>query len=249
MDYGIEGTVALVTASSSGLGKGSAMALAREGVHVVVNGRDREKLAHAVADIESVAKGDVIGRPGDITDPDDLTALVDDTVEEFGRLDHLVTSAGGPPRHSFFELTDEHWYDNFDMLVMSVVRLVREAAPYLRRDGGGSIVNITSLVVKEASPSNPLSSSIRMATMGLEKCLSYQLAPEVRVNAVLPGLFDTPRRNDPGSARVEPSDVPAGRLGEAIELGEVVAFLCSEAAGYLTGASIPVDGGALESTL
>lgn len=251
MGYGLEGDAALVTASSSGLGKASAKALAREGVDVVVNGRDEGKLAAAVEEVEaSAADGvDVVGYAADITDADGVASLARQPIEEFGRLDHLVTSAGGPPRKRFFELPDELWYEAFDLLVLSVVRSVRETVEYLRADGGGSIVNITSLIVKEASHLNPLSSSVRMATMGLEKCLSYELAPEVRVNAVLPGLFDTPRRDDPGSARVEPEDVPLARLGDAMELGNLVAFLCSPRASYLTGTAIPVDGGALESTL
>lgn len=248
VDYQLSSDVALVAASSSGLGKGAAKALAAEGVDVVINGRDQDKLDRAVAEIRDVATGEVVGQAADITDAAECEALVDVAVDEFGELDHLVTSAGGPPRGTFFELTEDQWYESFDLLVMSVVRLVRAAAPYLR-DGGGTVVNITSLIVKEASPHNVLSSSVRMATMGLEKCLSYELAPDVRVNAVLPGLFDTPRRNDPGQARVEPDEVPLARLGTADELGAAVAYLCSAQSSYVTGAAIPVDGGALESTL
>lgn len=125
MDYQLSGDAALVAASSSGLGKGAAKALAAEGVDVVVNGRDEDKLDRAVAEIREVATGAVVGQAADITDTDECEALVDLAVDELGRLDHLVTSAGGPPRGTFFELTDDQWYESFDLLVMSVVRLVR----------------------------------------------------------------------------------------------------------------------------
>ncbi|WP_247010563.1 SDR family oxidoreductase [Halorientalis litorea] len=250
MNYGIDGNAALVTASSSGLGKASAKTLAREGVDVVVNGRDPEKLDAAVEEVrEAAADGvAVVGHRADITDPEAIVELVNRPVEEFGRLDHLVTSAGGPPRIGFFETTDEDWYETFDLLVMAVVRAVWAAEPHLRADGGGTIVSITSLITKEASPSNPLSSCIRMATMGVSKCLSYEFGDDVRVNAIMPGLFDTPRREDSGSASVAADEVPLGRFGDAMELGELVAFLSSDLSSYVTGAAIPVDGGALDST-
>jgi 3-oxoacyl-[acyl-carrier protein] reductase len=150
MDLQIEGNAALVTASSSGLGKASATALAREGANVVVNGRDEGRLAAAAAEIESVATGEVVTQPGDITDPDDVTQLVDTTVDAFGGLDHLVTSAGGPPSGAFLDTDDDDWYDAYDLLVMSVVRLARAAEPHLREGDGGTIVTITSQGVKEA---------------------------------------------------------------------------------------------------
>ena len=143
MDLEIAGNSALVTASSSGLGKASAKALAREGANVVINGRDEERLAEAKSEVESVAAGEVVAQPGDLTEPEDVAALVEATVDEFGGLDHLVTSAGGPPSVPFLDTTDEDWYEAYDLLVMSVVRLVREAAPHLQ-DGGGTIVNVTS---------------------------------------------------------------------------------------------------------
>lgn len=248
MQLELDGNAALVVASSSGLGKASAGALAESGVDVVVNGRDEDRLEAAVDELRETAEGRVIGCPGDMTDADAITRLVDTTVEEFGRLDHLVTSAGGPTRYAFAETADEDWYYAFDMLVMSVVRAVREAMPHLI-EAEGTIVNITSMVTKEASSANVLSSSVRMCVQGLAKVLSEELAPEVRVNTVLPGLYYTPRRHDEGEAGVDLADVPLDRLGEARELGDVVAFLCSEYASYLTGAAIPIDGGALRSTL
>ncbi|MDZ7688853.1 MAG: SDR family oxidoreductase [Halobacteriales archaeon] len=264
MELGIEGNAALVTASSSGLGKASAVALAREGVNVVVNGRDEERLREGVEDVrESAKKGaDVIGVRADIAQKDDLERLVERTVEEFGGIDHLVTSAGGPPSGPFLETTDEDWYEAFDLLVMSVVRTVREAEPHLR-DGGGTVVNITSRSVKEAIDSLVLSNSVRMSVIGLEKTLSKELAPEVRANAVLPGAHETSRIEELVEQAVERGDyedyddgledwsagVPLRRVGEPQELGDVVAFLSSERASYLNGVAVPVDGGAGASNL
>lgn len=248
MQLELDGNAALVIASSSGLGKASAGALAESGVDVVINGRNEERLEAAVEELRKTAEGRVVGCQGDMTNAADIERLVQTTVDEFGQLDHLVTSAGGPTRYAFAETDDEDWYYAFDMLVMSVVRAVQEAMPHLR-EAEGTIVNITSMVTKEASGANVLSSSVRMCVQGLAKVLSVELAPEVRVNTVLPGLYYTPRRHDAGKAGVDLSDVPLDRLGDARELGDVVAFLSSEYASYLTGAAIPIDGGALRSTL
>lgn len=263
MNFDIDGNAALVTASSSGLGKASATALAREGVNVVINGRDEERLADAAADIEAEATGEVVQCPGDLTDPDDIAALVETTVNEFGGLDHLVTSAGGPPSGPFLETTDEDWYDAFDLLVMSVVRLVRESADHLQAGDGGTIVNVTSRSVKEAIDSLVLSNSVRMSVIGLEKTLSRELAPDVRVNAVLPGPHETTRIRDlieQGVERGEYENYDAGleargessplkRIGEPMELGNTVAFLSSPQSGYINGTAIPIDGGLGRSNL
>jgi 3-oxoacyl-[acyl-carrier protein] reductase len=263
MDLHLTGDTALVTASSSGLGKASATALAREGANVVINGRDKAKLAEAKADIEAIADGDVVAQTGDLTNRSDVESLVDRTVDEFGGLDHLVTSAGGPPSGAFGDTTDDDWYDAFDLLLMSVVRSVRAAEPHLQADGGGSIVNITSRSVKEALDSLVLSNSVRMGVIGLEKTLSRELAPEVRVNAVLPGSHETSRTEDLVEAAVERGEfesyeegiqargegVPVGRIGEPMELGDTVAYLCSDRAGYVNGEAVVVDGGSGRSNL
>lgn len=263
MDLDIDGNAALVTASSSGLGKASAQALAREGVDVLVNGRDADRLEEAVAEIESVANANVVGQPADITEKDDVEGLVDRAIEEFGRLDHLVTSAGGPRPFRPLDADDEQWYHAFDLLVMSVVRTVRKAAPHLRADGGGTIVNITSRTVKEASPGNVLSSSVRMGVIGFEKTLSKDLAPEVRTNAVLPGAHETPRIEEMIEYAVERSEmesyeagieertqnIPVERLGDPMELGDLVAYLSSPRSGYVNGQAVVNDGGSGSSTL
>ena len=263
MDLQIAGNTALVTASSSGLGKASATALAREGVDVVINGRDEDRLLEAKADIEEVAERSVHPVVGDLTDADDIERLVDETVEEFGGIDHLVTSAGGPPSGPFLEISEEEWYETYDLLVMSVVRLVHEAAPYLEADGGGTIVTITSRSVKEAIDALVLSNAVRMGVIGLGKTLSKELAPEVRVNSVLPGMHETARVEELIEQAVERgevdsveeakedrgSGVPLGRMGDPIELGNTVAFLSSPCSGYITGVAVPIDGGSGQSNL
>ncbi len=263
MDLDIAGDTALVTASSSGLGKAAATALAAEGANVVINGRNQKRLDAAAADVEATATGTVHPVQGDLTDADDITRLVDTTVEEFGSLEHLVTSAGGPPSGPFLETDDDDWYHAFDLLVMSVVRLAREAAPHLREGEGGTITAITSRTVKEAQDSLVLSNSVRMGVVGLTKTLSREFAPDVRVNAVLPGTHETSRMQDLIQQAVERGEfdsyedaleargesVPIGRIGDPMELGNTVAFLCSPASGYVNGEGIVIDGGSGRSTL
>ena len=229
----------------------------------MVNGRDEDRLAEAVAEIESVAEGSVVGQQGDLTVKDDVESLVERTVDEFGRLDHLVTSAGGPTPLRPLEADDEDWYHAYDLLVMSVVRAVRAAEPHLVAGDGGTIVNITSRVVKEASASNVLSSAVRMGVIGFEKTLSKDLGPEVRANAVLPGAHETPRIEEMIEAAVErgdaesyddamaarTGDIPVSRFGDPMELGDLVAYLSSPRSGFVNGQAVTIDGGSGSSTV
>jgi len=263
MNLDIVNNTAIITASSSGLGKASALALAREGVNVVINGRDEDKVEQAVQQIRSEARGKVVGRPGDITQKKDIDRLVEFTLDTFGKIDHLVTSSGGPPSGPFMETTDEDWYHAYDLLVMSVVRLVRACEKPLRSDGGGTIVNITSRSVKESLNNLVLSNAVRMAVIGLEKTLSKEFAPEVRVNSVLPGAHETSRtrylieqavkRGEYESYKeglaARGAKTPLGRIGDPIELGNTVAFLSSPRSGYINGTAIPIDGGSGASNL
>lgn len=263
MELALEGNTALVAASSSGLGKASAAALAREGANVVINGRSTEKLDQAVTEIEAIAEGDVIGCQADLTDSEDIQQLVARTVDEFERLDHLVTNAGGPPSGSFLESTDKEWYAAFDLLVMSAVRLIRQSAPHLKENDGGTIVTIASRSVKEAIPELVLSNSVRMSVIGLEKTISEELAPEIRSNAVLPAPHETDRQKELIQAAVDRGDYesyeegldakgdinPLGRIGNPSELGDVVAFLSSDCSSFLNGVAVPIDGGQGASNL
>ena len=257
MQLELEGDTAVVTASSSGLGKASAKALGAEGANVVLNGRDESRLEAAAEEIRSEVSGHVIVHPGDITDPKAISALVDRTVSEFGGIDHVVTSAGGPPPMRPLEPSDETWYDTFDLLVMSVVRLIRESATHLRADGGGSVVHITSMAAKEPGPTNALSGTVRPSVVGFEKMLSTELAPDVRVNAVLPGAHDTPRIQEvfedgvergeydtyEAAQKARTEEIPLDSIGDPDAFGAMVAFLCSPQASYITGVAVPIDGG------
>jgi 3-oxoacyl-[acyl-carrier protein] reductase len=263
MQLDIDGNAALVSASSSGLGKASAKALARQGVDVMLNGRDEDRLNEAVADIEAVADGRVVGHRADLTEATDVEGLVERTLKEFGRLDHLVTSAGGPPSGSFESMDDEDWYEAVDLLLMSVVRLVREASDPLADGAGGTIVNVTSRSVKEAIDSLVLSNSVRMGVIGLEKTLSTELAPDIRANAVLPGPHETSRIEELIEQGVERGEyesyeqglaarsdgIPVGGIGDPDRFGEVVAFLSSPHSEHINGVAVPIDGGAGSSNL
>jgi NAD(P)-dependent dehydrogenase (short-subunit alcohol dehydrogenase family) len=262
MDLEIAGNTAVVTASSSGLGKASAKALSMEGVDVVINGRDGDRLDTAVEEVAEVGTAEVIGYQGDLTVKQDITELIETAVTEFGGLDHLVTSAGGPPSGPFLEITEDDWYEAYELLVMSVVRAVHESVSYLRSSEFGTIVNITSMSVKEASENLVLSNSVRMGVIGLEKTLSMELAPDIRANAILPGAHETARTVELVTQGVERgqyedydsglekrySDIPLG-IGDPLNVGKTAAYLSSPASGNITGGAIPVHGGSGSSTL
>jgi NAD(P)-dependent dehydrogenase (short-subunit alcohol dehydrogenase family) len=262
MDLGIDGNTALVTGATAGLGLASAAELARNGANVAVCGRDRTRLDSAEEILNEDADGDVLGVQADITNQEDVQRFVRETVAAFGGIDHVVTSAGGPPPVSFAEATDEGWYDSYDQLVMSVVWTLRAAQPHLLEDGGGTIVAITSRSVKEVIDGNLLSNAVRRAVIGIVKTVSREFAPEVRANAVLPGPHETNRLTDIIEGGVESgdfedyesgldylaSDVPMDRVGRPEELGDAVAWLSSERASYVNGTALPIDGGGLRST-
>lgn len=261
MDLGIDGNAALVTAGSAGLGYASAEVLAREGVNVAICGRDTERLETAAENLQSTAKGEILPIQADITKKAELKSFIAETVETFGRLDHVVTSAGGPPSGSFLEMTEDDWYDTYDLLVMSVVRTAKTAHPHLVEDGGGTIVMITSRTVKEVIDDLVLSNAVRRAVTGLMKTLSREFAPDIRVNEVLPGSHETSRIENLVTDAVDRGtfnsyeeglaawgeDVPLNRIGDPMELGDVVAWLSSERSSYVNGASVPIDGGSNRS--
>lgn len=261
MDLGLDGRTALVTASSRGLGRASAESLAREGANVAICARDPDELAAAREDIDALGDGGVLAVEVDITDPDELSAFVTETVETFGGLDHVVTSAGGPPSGPFLDTNEREWYAAYDLLVMSVVWLAEEAYPHLAESEAGSMVNITSTSVREPIEGLVLSNSVRRSVIGLMKTLALEFAPDVRVNAVLPGAHETSRITDLIEAALErgeydsyeegladwSSDIPLDRIGDPRELGDTVAFLASDRASFVNGAALPIDGGRLRS--
>lgn len=256
MDFGLKDKVALVTGSTSGLGLASAKALAAEGASVVLCGR-RETLARD----EAAKLPRAIGVGADITDPATPQRLMDATLEAFGRLDVLVGSTGGPTPGTAVDTAADAYDVALALLVKPMVRLVHLALPAMRERGWGRIVFVTSSAVREPIPMLVLSNSVRMAVHGFAKSLAKQVASDgVTVNCVMPGHISTDRTVQLAHATAEASGrsvddvltettrrIPAGRSGDPAEFGAVVAFLCSEQASYLTGASIPVDGAALQS--
>lgn len=261
MDLELEGRSALVLAGTSGLGLGAATALAREGADVTVCSRSESNVADATERLASVATGGVHGVTCDITDADEVAAAVERTVDETGGLDVLVASTGGPTPGGLAELEPTDWYDAFDLLVMSLVTALDEALPHLAAGDGGSVVAITSTAVREVIDDLALSNAVRRTVIGIVKTASREFAPDVRVNAVLPGPHATPRieelmadqvargeHEDLDAARAAwVSNVPMDRLGDPVAFGDAVAFLASERANFVTGASLPVDGGRLRS--
>jgi len=261
MDLGLGGDGALVTAGTAGLGLASAEALAREGCDVAVCGRTDERLEDArerLADYD----GEALAVQADITDRDGVRDFVDEAADAFGGLDHVVTSAGGPPSGSFLDTSDSDWYEAYDLLVMSAVWTTKRAYPHLSEgDATGTIVNITSKSVNEAIDGLVLSNSVRRAVIGLMKTQAREFAPDVRVNAVLPGSHETDRIRELAEQSVERGEhdsyeealaarsegTPLGRVGDPRELGDTVAWLSSDRASYLTGETVVVDGGATRS--
>jgi NAD(P)-dependent dehydrogenase (short-subunit alcohol dehydrogenase family) len=228
---------------------------------VAVCGRTSDRLEVAQTQLESQGDGDVLALRADITDRTAIEHFVDETVTTFGGLDHVITSAGGPRSGPFLEMDDNDFYSAYDLLVMSVVWTTRAAYTHLVKGAGGSIVNITSRSVQEAIDGLVLSNSVRRAVIGLMKTQADEFAPEVRVNAVLPGAHETSRITDLVEQSVErgefadfesgmetwAEEIPLDRVGAPEELGETVAWLCSDAASYITGTTIPVDGGSMRS--
>ncbi|WP_302082111.1 SDR family oxidoreductase [Salinibaculum rarum] len=261
MDLELADSAVLCTAATSGLGLASATAFAREGADVAVCGRTTAHVDDARETLQAAGSGDVLAVEADITDPDHVAAFVEQTAEAFGGIDHVVTSAGGPPSGPFGEMADRDWYRAYDMLVMSVVWTLREAVPHLQESEAGTLVAITSRTVREVREGLLLSNAVRRAVVGLVKTVSREMAPDIRANAVLPGAHETARIEELIEAAVErgdvddydagyrdwAEDVPLGRIGDPQELGDVVAFLSSPRASFVNGAALAIDGGSMRS--
>lgn len=257
MDLGLKDKVAIVTASSKGLGKACAVGLVREGAKVVICARNEDELEKTKDEIKRNLNGEILSIRADVTKYEDVKNLVKSTVDNFGTVHILVTNAGGPPAGYFENFSDDDWNKAFNLNFMSTVRLIREVLPYMKSQKWGRIINITSVTVRQPIDNLILSNSIRMSVVGLAKTLALQLARyNILINNVAPGYTLTDRvkfvieqqAKNTGKAFEQvkeelAKDIPLGRLADPEELANVVVFLASEKASYITGVTIPVDGG------
>ena len=247
MDLGIGGRTALVMGASRGIGRGIAKALAREGALVAMASRSRERVAAAAAEVE----GETAAFEADTSDLDGLASLPAEVEAELGPIGILVTNTGGPPLGGALDHSREEWQAAYRSLVLAPRVLAEAVLPGMRERGWGRIVNVGSSSVREPIPHLTLSNANRMAAVGFFKTLASEVAGDgITVNTVATGRFATDRlASNWGSweemERGAAEGVPAGRLGQPEEFGDLVAFLCSERAAYLTGAVIPLDGGLL----
>ena len=259
MELGLQGKVAMVAGASRGLGFAVAQALAREGARVSIASRDRRAIEEAARQIG----GDVLAVAADVRSPGAIEQWTADTQRKYGGVDLLFTNSGGPPAGAALSFDEAAWRDAAELLLFSTLRMVRAAVPLMQQRGGGAILMSTSASVKEPIPNLGLSTVLRASVSALSKTLAIELAPsKIRVNQIIPGRIDTDRvrhldQINADKAGISPAEakqkaiaaIPAGRYGEAEEYGRVGAFLLSEAAGYMTGATVQVDGGLIKSVL
>lgn len=263
MDLGLKGRVAVVAAASKGLGRASALVLAREGCSVAICSRDPKK-ARAVAEtIERETGSRVIGVGADVGIRTDCERFVGEAVATFGRLDILVTNTGGPPPGTFDSVEGTDWEKAFAVTLANVVNLVRAAVPHMKERKWGRIVNIASLSAKQPVDGLILSNTFRPAIAGLSKTLSKELGPHgILVNTLCPGYTRTDRLEVLAEDRAKRAGitrdqyfeglakiVPLGRIAEAEEFANVVAFLASERASYVSGVTLAIDGGSSSAVL
>jgi 3-oxoacyl-[acyl-carrier protein] reductase len=258
MHLNLKGKRAIVMAASRGLGYASALALAREGCNLVICSRDEGRIGAAAESIARDTGVRVHPIAADVSGEREAAALVDAAVAQYGGLDIVVHNAGGPPAGEFLAMTESQWQKAFEQNMLSLVRIARAAAPVMKAGGGGRILTIASSSIKQPIPNLVLSNALRAGIWGLAKTMSRELAADkILVNVIAPGRIQTERIDELDRITAEKSGrplddvrrqtaaaVPLGRIGRPEELASLVVFLASEAASYITGQAITVDGGA-----
>ena len=260
MDLGLRGKVAIITGGSEGIGKASALRLSEEGAKVAVCARRADVLERAAEDIRGRTGGEVLAVAGDVCRDDDVERVVSATVERFGGIDVLVNNAGGSRAHPFLEATEAIWREDLEIKVFGAIRFSRAVLPHLRARGGGRIINMTTPGGKVPRKNALPTSASRALGINLTKAMANEYAPEnILVNTICLGLIKSAqherrwersgREGETLGAYYERmgANVPVGRYGEAEEVGDLVAFLASGRAAFITGTAINIDGGASEA--
>jgi len=257
MDLGLKDRVALVCGASKGLGKAVALGLAREGTRLAICSRNLENIQKVAEEIRKASGTEVIPLAVDLSSSEEARRFFREAHQHYGQVDILVNNAGGPPSLLFLEISEDHWQEAFQLTLMSAVTLMKEAIPVMQARKFGRIINLTSVAVKQPILGLILSNALRTGLVGLAKTLATIYAPDnILINNVCPGYTLTERVRELSAviARRQhatpeaviqgwEAEIPMGRLGKPEELADLVVFLASERAGYLTGATIQVDGG------
>jgi len=256
MNLGLKGKTAIIGGSSKGLGRGCALKLAQEGVNLTLCSNDEPSLAETSRSIKELGV-EVLALNVDMSSKEDNERIVNETIKKFDRVDILVNNSGGPPSGSFFTFSDKDWEAAFNSVLMYVIRLCRSLIPVMKRQKWGRIINLTSLTVKEPSENLILSNVFRSGVVSMAKTMSRELIKDnITINNICPGAFKTDRaielmksaaaRKNTTAEAIEAEAVktmPLGRYQRPEELGDLVAFLCSELACGITGTTIQIDGG------
>ncbi len=248
MNLGLTNKTAFVAASSQGLGKSTALELAKEGVNVIVNGRNVEMLEQTRQEVDAAGEGAVLAVAGDLSVLAERENVISTTLKKFPGIDILITNTGGPPAGKFEDLAPEEWDKAYQLLLNSAVSLVRGYLPAMKQQQWGRIISITSQAVKQPVENLILSNSVRASVVGLMKTLASELGPyNITVNNVMPGYTKTSRltkliESNPAFTNAV-NEIPLQRFAKPEEFAAAVAFLASERASYITGVSLGVDGG------